>query len=80
MKTKIKMLIFALMVGGMACLISCEKDEGGGDPNDVCDVNLCSNNNDLKQECIDAYNECVDNSPNPNVDECELVALNFCGL
>jgi len=81
MKTKIKMLIFALIVGGMACLISCEKDEGGGDdPNDICDVKLCSDDNDLKQKCIDAYNECADYTPEANLNECVVIGRVFCGL
>ncbi len=84
MKPKIKMMIFALCIGAFACLISCGKDDddGGGtsDPNAFCDDGLCSTNEVLKQQCIDAYNTCMAGSPDSKDDECAGVALIICGL
>ena len=80
MKTKIKMVIFALCVGALASLASCDKDDGGSDPNVFCDEDLCANSDALKEQCIDAYNACMANEPDANDDECAALALIICGI
>ena len=66
-----------LCVVSMTALLSCGDDDEL-DPNVFCDENLCSSNNDLKEQCIDAFNTCMATEPDANDDECAAAALLFC--
>ena len=81
MKTKAKILFMILLLGSMTTFISCNDDgekETELDPNVFCDENLCSTDSDLKQECIDAFNNCLATEPDLNDDECAATALLVC--
>jgi hypothetical protein len=81
MKKLAKVLMVLLCVGSMTFLLSCgDDDEGGMDPNVFCDENLCSTDNDLKEECIDAFNTCMENNVDANDDECAATALLICRI
>ena len=63
MKTKAKVLILSLLIGGMTAMYSCGDDDdvdpGGG----LCNVELCVGDSDAaklaKAVCMDEYNDCV---------------------
>lgn len=80
MKTLAKILFMIVLLGSTATLISCNDDstESDLDPNVFCDENLCSKDSDLKQECIDAFNNCLATEPDANDDECAITALLIC--
>jgi hypothetical protein len=80
MKTKAKILIMSLLLGGMTTFLSCNDDSDDLDPNVFCDENLCSTDSDLKQKCIDAFNTCMATEPDANDDECATTALLICKL
>ena len=70
-----------LSIGLMTGAYSCSDDETPAlDPNVFCDENLCVSNPDLKQECIDAFNDCLAANPDANDDECAATALLKCKI
>ena len=77
MKTKAKILFMSLLFGGMTAMYSCSDDDEL-DPNVFCDENLCSTDNALKQQCIQAFNTCMATEPDANDDECAAIALAIC--
>ena len=79
MKTKAKVLILSLLLGGMTAMYSCNDDDEL-DPNVFCDENLCSTNSALKQQCIEAFNTCLATEPDANDDECAATALLICKI
>ena len=67
-------------------LLSCGSDDDsetppaeGNDPNDFCSVELCSSLANLKQICIDEYNDCVATGALTN-QECQVFATETCTL
>ncbi len=71
----------AFMFGAMSIMSSCSKDSTSSDldPNEFCNGGECAVNNNKKNACIASYNECIDNTPNANHDECKIAALLICG-
>ena len=43
-----------------------------------CDENLCTNNEELQQECVEFLTSCVESEPEQNHDECIIMALEMC--
>jgi hypothetical protein len=80
MKTKAKILIMSLLLGGMTTFLSCSDDSDDLDPNVFCDENLCATDAGKKQECINAFNTCMATEPDANDDECAGTALLICRL
>ena len=83
MKKLAKALFVILCVGSMTFLLSCGDDDDpvtGMDPNVFCDENLCSSDNDLKEQCIDAFNACMATNVDANDDECAATALLICKI
>ena len=79
MRKLTKALFVLLCVGSMTFLLSCgDDDDEGTDANVLCDENLCSTDNDLKEKCIDAFNTCMANEFDANDDECAAAALLIC--
>ncbi len=79
----IKLCIFValLFIGSFA--LGCGDDDnstdsGGSDPNVFCNEELCVNNSELKNKCIDAFNTCIAENPDVNEDECVATALLIC--
>lgn len=83
----------ALVFGFVLALTGCGDDQpsgtggttgtGGGngngiDPNAVCSGGLCDSVADVKQDCIDDLNDCLNNNPDLNDDECVAAARLFC--
>ena len=65
MKTKAKVLILSLLIGGMTAMYSCGDDDDA-DPassNDLCNVEACVGDSDaakaLKTVCMNEYNDCM---------------------
>ena len=81
MKKLAKTILLLLAIGVMTGTYSCSDDVTPGlDPNIFCDENLCSTNSDLKKQCVDAFNECMQNNPDLNDDECAATALLICKI
>ncbi len=84
MKNLTKALFLVLSIGLMVGFYSCSDDDddngGGSDPNVFCDENLCATDSALKQQCINAFYECIENNPDANDDECVATALLICKL
>lgn len=81
MKTTAKILIMVLWFGSMTVILSFSSaPESGLDSNVFCDENLCSIDSALKQKCIDAFNECLQNNPDLNDDKCAVTALLICKI
>jgi hypothetical protein len=78
MKKLANVLMVLLCVVSMTSLLSCGDDDDGLDPNVFCDENLCSTDNDLKEQCVDAFNTCMATEPDANDDECAAIALLIC--
>ena len=81
MKKLAKTILLLLAIGVMTGTYSCSDDATPAlDPNIFCDENLCSTNSDLKKQCVDAFNECMQNNPDLNDDECAATALLICKI
>ena len=81
MKKLAKTLLLLLAVGVMTGTYSCGGSDDPApdlDPNVFCDENLCSTDSDLKQQCIDSFNACIQNNVDLNDDECAATALLIC--
>ena len=79
MKKLANVLMVLLCVVSMTALLSCgDDDDDGLDPNVFCDENLCSTDNDLKEQCVDAFNTCMTTNVDANDDECAALALLIC--
>ena len=70
----------------VACFIlflSCSSDDdpdaaNSTDPNVFCDREFCSTNANLKQICIDEYNDCTANTTKTD-EQCAALAAETCG-
>ena len=49
---------------------------GGIDPNERCNVELCIESDELKGNCVREYNSCVDKGGNP--ENCIVGAVETC--
>jgi hypothetical protein len=79
MKKLAKTILLLLAIGVMTGTYSCSDDVTPGlDPNIFCDENLCSTDSDLKKECVEFFNDCIQNNVDLNDDECAAGALLFC--
>ena len=56
----------------------CGEDDDSPDPNVFCDEGICASDNKAKNDCIDAFEECMENNPDANDDECVATALLMC--
>jgi hypothetical protein len=81
MKNLLKLLCTCLFIGCFFMFLSCSDDDPGadpGDPNDFCDIEVCSTNANFKQVCIDEYNDCV--ALGGDKETCAAAATETCTL
>ncbi len=72
--------IGALAIGTLSIVTSCSDDGGGGESaSQMCDIDQCKSNSDLKDRCIDAVERCFEIDQGGH-DECQVVAIDICGL
>jgi len=80
--------IFSALVFGFVLAITGCGDSGGSqndgnggvDADAVCSGGLCDSITDVKQDCIEELNDCLENEPELNEDECIGLARLFCDL
>ncbi len=85
MKKSATNLLMLLCIGAFAIGISsiassCSKDgDGGGSAKDICDIDECKNNSNLKDACIEKVERCLEVDQGDH-DECTVIAIDACGL
>ena len=79
MKTKLKVLIPVLCLGGLIVLFSCDKDDDPVNDDDICNIELCIGNATLTQICIDEYNDCKELGSKSD-EECLIFAQETCTI
>ena len=74
----------AFSFGALSIISSCSKDDdddgGGGDSaSDICNIEACINNSNLKDLCIDRVTTCLEIDQGSS-DECAVIAIDTCTL
>jgi len=80
MKTNFIKLVLAACFISLTFIMCNKDDDDTPDPNAFCDDGICANDQAKKQECIDAFNTCIENNPDANDDECVATAILICGI
>ena len=83
MKTKAKILIMSLLIGGMTAMYSCGDDDDVDPGSELCNVEVCVGDSDAakaaKAICINEYNQCIALG-NKSQSECAAIATETCTL
>lgn len=83
MKKLSDILYRGLFLACLVILVTCgddvNPDDDPGDPNDFCNIELCTSNGTLKQVCIDEYNDCVATG-NKSKSQCATFAAETCTI
>jgi hypothetical protein len=83
MKNLFNVFYKVLTVACFVLFLSCSSDDDASptsstDPNVFCDREFCSTNANLKQICIDEYNDCTANTTKTD-EQCAALAAETCG-
>ncbi len=80
------LLAFALLFSlGAVTFISCSKDDNGGgeqqstDPNVLCNQGTCAGNDNLRDRCLDFYNNCLNNNTGSEAECATAAKAAICG-